>query len=166
MHTCCLTTVLWSASYRPFQPPPRIMIEYDVNADHRTCSQFTGEKLSNILLIMMNDNIYNEVFIFSVYLFFIVIFCRLIISPSNIIIVGIFVSENAFRRLRYVPYPPPASLIQKPPDDATSPVSFPLHLPPPNPSLYHSASVALGQQPPLFQILMSAEKCLVSSHGY
>ncbi|XP_044584529.1 protein dissatisfaction-like isoform X2 [Cotesia glomerata] len=70
-------------------------------------------------------------------------------------------SDNPLRRLRYVPFPQVASLMQKPPppSDATSPVSFPLQLPPPNPGLYHSATVALGQQPPLFQILMSAEKC-------
>ncbi|XP_034940790.1 nuclear receptor subfamily 2 group E member 1 [Chelonus insularis] len=69
-------------------------------------------------------------------------------------------SDNTFRRMRYVPYPQVTSLMQKPPSDATSPVSFPLQLPPPppNPSLYHSASVALGQQPPLLQILMSAEQ--------
>ncbi|XP_063990191.1 protein dissatisfaction-like [Diachasmimorpha longicaudata] len=69
------------------------------------------------------------------------------------------------RRLRYVPYPQPPSLMQKPPDDGTSPVSFPLQLPPPNPGLYHSASVALGQQPPLLQILMSAEKCQPDGEG-
>ncbi|KAK0092631.1 hypothetical protein PV326_000987 [Microctonus aethiopoides] len=69
-------------------------------------------------------------------------------------------SENNFRRLRYIPYPQPPSLIQKSSDEATSPVSFPLHLPPPSPNLYHTASVALGQHPPLLQILMSAEKCL------
>ncbi|XP_044008025.1 protein dissatisfaction-like isoform X2 [Aphidius gifuensis] len=79
------------------------------------------------------------------------------------------------RRLRYVPYSQTASLLQKPSDDATSPVPFslqlqsPLQPPPPPPplppssntNLYHSPAVniTLGQQPPLMQILMSAEKC-------
>ena len=33
-----------------------------------------------------------------------------------------------------------------------------MQFPPPNASLYHSATFAFGQQPPLLQILMSAEK--------
>ncbi|XP_043271383.1 protein dissatisfaction [Venturia canescens] len=56
------------------------------------------------------------------------------------------------------PYSRPVSRLQKPPDDSTSPTPLALQYPPPYASLSHPAAFAFGQQPPLLQIIMSAEK--------
>ncbi|XP_046414267.1 protein dissatisfaction [Neodiprion virginianus] len=57
------------------------------------------------------------------------------------------------------PYPPPVSILQKASEGSPPPAPLPPPPPPPPPNLYHTAAVNLGPQPPLLQILMSAEKC-------
>ncbi|CAL7933948.1 unnamed protein product [Xylocopa violacea] len=62
---------------------------------------------------------------------------------------------------RFSPYPRPVALVQKPPEDSSSSPA-PLALPhSPSATTFYSASssVALTPQPPLLQILMSAEQC-------
>ncbi|XP_076299818.1 protein dissatisfaction isoform X1 [Lasioglossum baleicum] len=61
---------------------------------------------------------------------------------------------------RIMPYPRPVGLVQKPPEDSQSPVSLALSHSPSATTLYSaSPNVTLPPQPPLLQILMSAEKC-------
>ncbi|KAG7212981.1 hypothetical protein KM043_002321 [Ampulex compressa] len=61
---------------------------------------------------------------------------------------------------RFTPYPRPVALVQKPPEESPSPVPLALPHPPSTTTLYQAATaVTLAPQPPLLQILMSAEKC-------
>ncbi|KAK9302989.1 hypothetical protein QLX08_005166 [Tetragonisca angustula] len=61
---------------------------------------------------------------------------------------------------RFSPYPRPVALVQKPPEDSPSPAPLALPHSPSTTTLYSAPpSVALTPQPPLLQILMSAEQC-------
>lgn len=61
---------------------------------------------------------------------------------------------------RFTPYPRPIALMQKPSDESAVTVPLALAHPPPGAAaLYSAASVTLPPQPPLLQMLMSAEKC-------
>ncbi|XP_006562706.1 protein dissatisfaction-like [Apis laboriosa] len=61
---------------------------------------------------------------------------------------------------RFSPYPRPVALVQKPPEDSSSPAPLALPHSPSTTTLYSApSSVALTPQPPLLQILMSAEQC-------
>ena len=65
---------------------------------------------------------------------------------------------------RFSPYPRPVALVQKPPEDSPSPAPLALPHSPSTTTLYSAPpSVALTPQPPLLQILMSAEQCQVSN---
>ncbi|KAH0944621.1 hypothetical protein HN011_000320 [Eciton burchellii] len=61
---------------------------------------------------------------------------------------------------RFTPYPRPMALVQKPPEESPSPVPLVLPHPRTTTTLYQTATtVSLTPQPPLLQILMSAEEC-------
>ncbi|KAG5308755.1 NR2E1 protein, partial [Acromyrmex insinuator] len=61
---------------------------------------------------------------------------------------------------RFTPYPRPMALVQKPPEESPSPVPLILPHPRTTTTLYQAATtVSLAPQPPLLQILMSAEEC-------
>ncbi|XP_029158231.1 nuclear receptor subfamily 2 group E member 1-like isoform X1 [Nylanderia fulva] len=61
---------------------------------------------------------------------------------------------------RFTPYPRPMALVQKPPEESPSPVPLVLPHPRTTTTLYQTATtVSLAPQPPLLQILMSAEEC-------
>ncbi|XP_067206535.1 protein dissatisfaction isoform X7 [Linepithema humile] len=61
---------------------------------------------------------------------------------------------------RFTPYPRPMALVQKPPEESPSPVPLVLPHPRTTTTLYQAATtVSLAPQPPLLQILMSAEEC-------
>lgn len=68
---------------------------------------------------------------------------------------------------RFSPYPRPVALVQKPPEDSSSPAPLALPHSPSTTTLYSApSSVALTPQPPLLQILMSAEQCQVSNSNF
>ncbi|CAK9796353.1 Nuclear receptor subfamily 2 group E member 1 [Anthophora quadrimaculata] len=75
----------------------------------------------------------------------------------------VLLHQRKFRcNQRFSPYPRPVGLVQKPTEDSPSPASLPLpHAPSTTARTLYSAppSVALTSQPPLLQILTSAEQC-------